>query len=316
MGQPVSGFATSARGSTRGASYMGERAPVLIVGPCGTGKSRLAQALGHCAVRQGVDVVFTTCATLTASLNAARAIGGYDRKLASLARVPLLIVDDFALKPLRPPADEDLHDLITERYEQVTPSSPLTSTSPSGIRLSPRAGCSRNTSPCLRRTSSQSAESGSSSMTSRNESLTLRCCRRAASGVPLTSGKSTLLRLAPGNLSPWKVSSRFEDGAVPDNRKAAFFDLYKFERYVRSGKFEQGLFVWLTDEEAYLREPKGDSPDFSTHHGRTYRPRTPLHAGRSRNQMPLPLVLAGEYNFAWEGLRVRLGTYLWSRFCH
>jgi DNA replication protein DnaC len=99
--------------------YMGERAPVLIVGPCGTGKSHLAQALGHCAVRQGVDVVFSTCAALTANLNAARATGGYDRKLASLARVPLLIVDDFGLKPLRPPADEDLHDLIAERYERV-----------------------------------------------------------------------------------------------------------------------------------------------------------------------------------------------------
>lgn len=97
--------------------YLAERAPVLIVGPCGTGKSHLAQALGHCAVRQGVDVVFGTCATLTASLNAARAIGAYDRKLASLARMPLLIIDDFGLKPLRPPADEDLHDLIAERYE-------------------------------------------------------------------------------------------------------------------------------------------------------------------------------------------------------
>jgi DNA replication protein DnaC len=37
--------------------YLTERAPVLIVGPCGTGKSHLAQALGHCAVRQGVDVL-------------------------------------------------------------------------------------------------------------------------------------------------------------------------------------------------------------------------------------------------------------------
>lgn len=99
--------------------YLQEGAPVLIVGPCGTGKSHLAQALGHCAVRQGVDVVFTTCASLTASLNAARATGAYDRKLATLARVPLLIIDDFGLKPLRPPADEDLHDLIAERYEQT-----------------------------------------------------------------------------------------------------------------------------------------------------------------------------------------------------
>jgi DNA replication protein DnaC len=99
--------------------YLTERAPVLIVGPCGTGKSHLAQALGHCAVRQGVDVVFSTCASLTQSLNAARATGGYERKLATLARVPLMIIDDFGLKPMRPPADEDLHDLIAERYEQA-----------------------------------------------------------------------------------------------------------------------------------------------------------------------------------------------------
>ncbi len=98
--------------------YLAERAPVLIVGQCGVGKSHLAQALGHCAVRQGVDVLFISCAQLTASLNAARAAGAYERKLATLARIPLLIVDDFGLKPLRPPADEDLHDLVAERYEQ------------------------------------------------------------------------------------------------------------------------------------------------------------------------------------------------------
>jgi DNA replication protein DnaC len=99
--------------------YMQEKAPVLVVGPSGIGKSHLAQALGHCAVRQGVDVVFATCAQLTQSLNAARATGSYERKLATLARVPLLIIDDFGLKPLRAPADEDLHDLIAERYEQA-----------------------------------------------------------------------------------------------------------------------------------------------------------------------------------------------------
>lgn len=59
----------------------------------GIGKSHLAQALGHCAVRQGVDVTFTTCTSLTQSLNAARATGIYDRKLGALARVGLLIID-------------------------------------------------------------------------------------------------------------------------------------------------------------------------------------------------------------------------------
>lgn len=92
---------------------------MLIVGPSGIGKSHLAQALGHCAVRQGLDVVFSSCAALTQSLNAARATGTYERRLATLSRVALLIIDDFGLKPLRAPADEDLHDLISERYEQA-----------------------------------------------------------------------------------------------------------------------------------------------------------------------------------------------------
>jgi DNA replication protein DnaC len=100
--------------------YLDEKAPVLIVGPCGTGKSHLAQALGHCAVRQGRDVLFTSQSQLTNSLNAARAIGAYDRKLQSLARIDLLIVDDFGLKPLRAPHDEDFHELIAERYERAS----------------------------------------------------------------------------------------------------------------------------------------------------------------------------------------------------
>lgn len=100
--------------------YLTEHAPVLIVGQVGVGKSHLAQALGHCAIRQGIDVLFSSCSQLTASLNAARATGAYERKLATLSRIPLLVIDDFGLKPLRPPADEDLHDLVAERYEQTS----------------------------------------------------------------------------------------------------------------------------------------------------------------------------------------------------
>ena len=98
--------------------FIDEPVSVLIAGPCGTGKSHLAQALGHIGVRLGHDVLFTTQTQLLGSLNAARATGTFERRFQALARVSLLLIDDFGLKPLRPPQDEDFHDLIAERYEQ------------------------------------------------------------------------------------------------------------------------------------------------------------------------------------------------------
>jgi DNA replication protein DnaC len=100
--------------------FMEEKAGVLIVGPCGTGKSHIAQALGHCAVRLGYEVLFTTQTKMLGQLHAARATNSYDRRLNALAKVDLLIIDDFGLKPLRSPQDEDIHDLIGERYERCS----------------------------------------------------------------------------------------------------------------------------------------------------------------------------------------------------
>jgi DNA replication protein DnaC len=97
--------------------FLTEHAPVLIAGPTGTGKSHLAQALGHCALRQGYDVLFTTHSKLLGKLHAARATNAFDRKLQQLAKVDLILIDDFGLRPMRSPQDEDFHDLIAERYE-------------------------------------------------------------------------------------------------------------------------------------------------------------------------------------------------------
>lgn len=99
--------------------FIAEAAPVLIAGPCGTGKSHLAQALGHSAIRRGHDVLFASQTQLLASLHAARATGSFERRFQALARVTVLIVDDFGLKPLRAPHDEDFHELIAERYERL-----------------------------------------------------------------------------------------------------------------------------------------------------------------------------------------------------
>ena len=98
--------------------FVAEKVAVLIAGPCGTGKSHIAQALGHAAVRADYDALFTTQSQLLASLHAVRAINAYERRFHTFARVPLLVIDDFGLKPLRAPQDEDFHDLVAERYEQ------------------------------------------------------------------------------------------------------------------------------------------------------------------------------------------------------
>jgi len=98
--------------------FLEEKANILIAGPCGTGKSHLAQALGHCAIRCGHDVVFLTLTQMLQQIQAARAVGGYDRKFQYLTRVDLLVIDDFGLKPLTANQDEDFHDVVAERYEQ------------------------------------------------------------------------------------------------------------------------------------------------------------------------------------------------------
>lgn len=99
--------------------FIEEKVSVLIAGPCGTGKSHIAQALGHLAVRQGFDVLFTTQTRLLGHLHAARATGTFERRFQAFVKAPLLIIDDFGLKPMAPPHDEDFHDLIGERYERA-----------------------------------------------------------------------------------------------------------------------------------------------------------------------------------------------------
>ena len=98
--------------------FIAEKVCVFIIGPCGTGKSHLAQALGHSAVRNGHSVLFTSASKMLTQLHAARAINGYDRLFAKIAGTDLLIIDDFGLKPLKPAQDEDFHDVISERYER------------------------------------------------------------------------------------------------------------------------------------------------------------------------------------------------------
>ena len=100
--------------------FMQEKVSVLLVGQTGTGKTHLAQAIGHSALRQAKDVIFLTPTQLFNELQTARAKGDYLKRYRLLVTVPLLIIDDFALKPMKPQQEEDLHDVIAGRYEEVS----------------------------------------------------------------------------------------------------------------------------------------------------------------------------------------------------
>jgi DNA replication protein DnaC len=97
--------------------FVNEKAPVLIIGPCGTGKSHLAQALGHCAIRHGLSVTFTTQTQIAHNLAAAKATGTFHNTFKKFINTQLLIIDDLGLKPLQSPEVEYLHEIIAERYE-------------------------------------------------------------------------------------------------------------------------------------------------------------------------------------------------------
>jgi len=98
-------------------TYIHQQRNLLICGPTGVGKTHLAQALAHEACRRGYDVVFVNTHRMLRFINGGRADGTLERRLQVYLRPHLLVLDDFGLKPLQPPAPEDLYDVINERYE-------------------------------------------------------------------------------------------------------------------------------------------------------------------------------------------------------
>jgi len=99
-------------------AFIDKREDVIFVGPTGTGKSHLAQALGHRACRIGRSVLFVSAQELFGSLHAARGDGTLDRKLQRLVDLDLLIIDDLGLRPLRGEEPYDLHELVRGRHER------------------------------------------------------------------------------------------------------------------------------------------------------------------------------------------------------
>jgi DNA replication protein DnaC len=102
------------------ARFIAQREDALFLGPPGTGKSHLAQAIGHAAIQQGYRVIYREAHVLLEELAEAAVDGTRKDRLADLATAPLLIVDDLGMRKLPHTAAEDLLELIMRRYERAS----------------------------------------------------------------------------------------------------------------------------------------------------------------------------------------------------
>jgi DNA replication protein DnaC len=96
--------------------WVQEHQTVIVTGPTGTGKSYLSCALAHQACRKGHRVFYRRVPRLFDELRLARADGTYPRLLARIAKVDVLVLDDFAIGPLTEDARRDLLEILEDRY--------------------------------------------------------------------------------------------------------------------------------------------------------------------------------------------------------
>ncbi len=101
-------------------SFIAKHDDSLFLGPPGSGKSHLAQAIGQAAIQQGYRVLYRETHKLLEELADATIDGTRKEHMESLVSVPLLIIDDFGMRKLPLTAAEDLLEIIMRRYERAS----------------------------------------------------------------------------------------------------------------------------------------------------------------------------------------------------
>jgi len=96
--------------------WIKEHLNVLITGPAGVGKTWIACALAHQACREGYTALYLRLPRLLHDVALARGDGRYPRLLRSLAKLDLLVIDDWGLAKLTPDNLRDLLEILEDRY--------------------------------------------------------------------------------------------------------------------------------------------------------------------------------------------------------
>ena len=100
--------------------FIARHEDALFLGPGGTGKSHLAQAIGHAAIEQGYRVLYRETHVLLEELADSALDGTRKQYMEEITIVPLLIIDDFGMRKLPQTAAEDLLEIIMRRYERAS----------------------------------------------------------------------------------------------------------------------------------------------------------------------------------------------------
>lgn len=99
-------------------NFVGSAENIFFVGPSGVGKTHLANALGHEACRKGFDVCYERTGKLLDWIHAGCGDGSFRKRMDHVAKINLLILDDFGLLPVNDCYQEYLYEIISERYEK------------------------------------------------------------------------------------------------------------------------------------------------------------------------------------------------------
>ncbi len=115
---PARGLKQSQMASLLLCDWLKKAQNLLLTGPCGTGKTYMACALGHQACLKGYSVSYYRLPRLILALTQAKADGSYSKLLKAIASLNLLIIDDWGLEPLNAATRNDLMEIMDDRYEQ------------------------------------------------------------------------------------------------------------------------------------------------------------------------------------------------------
>lgn len=98
--------------------WIEEHQNVVISGATGTGKTYIACALAQAACRRGRRALYRRAPRLFDELRLARASGDYGRELKKLTRFDVLVIDDWAIAPLKEPERQDVLEVLEDRYDE------------------------------------------------------------------------------------------------------------------------------------------------------------------------------------------------------